>query len=145
VSRLWAAAATAATGAAHDDMVKAERRISAMGNTFACCHCTPCTPYHNTKINHEAALGCFALARASQHSSEKSQRSSRACVWKKKKKGLRTQLRCQRFMVGEAVRSHCKGIDLLWRKLQLSCLLGAEVRYFLDHFCMEIRGRCCGG
>ena len=64
---------------------------------------------------------------------------------KKKKKGLRTQLRCQRFIVGEAVRSHCKGIDLLWRKLQLSCLLGAEVRYFLDHFCMEIRGRCCGG
>jgi hypothetical protein len=80
VSRLWAAAATAATGAAHDAMVKAERRISAMGNTLECCHCKPCTSYDNTKINHGAALGCFALVRASQHSSEKTQRSSKACV-----------------------------------------------------------------
>ncbi len=45
-------------------------------------------------------------------------------------------------MVREAAWSHSKGGDLLWRKLQLSCLLGAEVRYFLDHFLVLIRGRC---
>ena len=42
-------------------------------------------------------------------------------------------------MVWEAAWSHSKGGDLLWRKLQLGCLLGAEVCYFLDHFFLEVR------
>ena len=43
--------------------------------------------------------------------------------------------------IREAAWSHSKGGDLLWRKLQLGCLLGAEVRHFLDHFFVLVKGR----
>ncbi len=52
-----------------------------------------------------------------------------------------TVAQCLGFMVREAAWSHSKGGDLLWRKLQLGCLLGAEVRYFLDHFFVLVKGR----